>query len=263
MTSSDFDPRSGSLVERALFNHRWIVVLLCALVTVALGWQATRLQLNASFEKTIAAQHSYVRNFLAHQHELSGLGNAVRIAVANPTGTIYDATYLETLRQFSDEVFVVPGVARNQMKSLWTPTTRWVGVTEEGLEGGPVIPDGYDGSAASLEKLRANIARSGEIGQIVALDAKSSVISPTRTRYWWFQGWDIQLPQDFVAKWQPAVAIGYAEDKTILDHVQRTVSSDAAGCDYPEILAQADQAAIQARRKLQALLDAESEKSRT
>jgi predicted RND superfamily exporter protein len=173
---TDFDPRSGSLIERALFNHRAIVVLLCALVTALLGWQATRLQLNASFEKTIPAEHRYIRNFLAHQGELSGLGNAVRIAVANPRGSIYDAKYLETLRQISDEVFLVPGVARNQMKSLWTPTTRWVGVTEEGLEGGPVIPDGYDGSATSLEQLRANIARSGEIGQLVALDAKSSVI---------------------------------------------------------------------------------------
>ncbi|HSW21657.1 MAG TPA: MMPL family transporter, partial [Burkholderiaceae bacterium] len=145
--------------------------------------------------------HPYIVNFLQHQNELTGLGNAVRIAVENPghpapgrpkpdarpsgadaegvlgpSATIYDAKYLDTLRRLSDEVFLVPGVARNQMKSLWTPTTRWVGVTEEGLEGGPVIPDGYDGSAASLEQLRANIARSGEIGQIVALDAKSSVI---------------------------------------------------------------------------------------
>jgi predicted RND superfamily exporter protein len=62
------------------------------------------------------------------------------------------------------------------MKSLWTPSTRWVGVTEEGLEGGPVIPDGYDGSTASLARLEANVARSGETGQLVALDAKSSVI---------------------------------------------------------------------------------------
>jgi predicted RND superfamily exporter protein len=176
VNASHFDPRSGSIVERALFNHRWLVLLLCALATLTLGWQATRLQLNASFEKTIPAQHPYVRNFLANQNELSGLGNAVRIAVANPNGTIYDAKYLETLRQFSDEVFLIPGVARNQMKSLWTPSTRWVGVTEEGLDGGPVIPDGYDGSPASLERLRANIARSGEIGQLVALDAKSSVI---------------------------------------------------------------------------------------
>jgi hypothetical protein len=39
--------------------------------------------------------------------------------------------------------------------------------------------------------------------------------------------------------------------------VQRLLSNDASGCDYPEILAQADQAAIQARRKLKAALDAE------
>lgn len=82
-------------------------------------------------------------------------------------------------------------------------------------------------------------------------------ISPTRTRYWWFQAWDIELPDDYVAKWKPAVEAGYGEDEAILNHVQRIISSDAAGCDYPEILAQADQAAIQARRKLQALLDAE------
>ena len=62
------------------------------------------------------------------------------------------------------------------MKSLWTPTTRWVGVTEEGLEGGPVIPDGFDGSSAKLQQLAANVARSGEIGQTVARDAASTVI---------------------------------------------------------------------------------------
>jgi predicted RND superfamily exporter protein len=176
VAAATFDPRSGSLIERALFNHRAIVVLLCALVTALLGWQATRLQLNASFEKTIPAEHRYIQHYLAHQAELTGLGNAVRIVVANPRGTIYDATYLETLRQLSDEVFLLPGVARNQMKSLWTPTTRWVGVTEEGLEGGPVIPEGYDSTPRSLERLRANVARSGEIGQLVALDARSSVI---------------------------------------------------------------------------------------
>jgi hypothetical protein len=200
MTFQDFDSRSGSLIERALFNHRWIVVVLCALVTAVLGWQATKLKLNASFEKTIPAHHAYIANFLTYQNELAGLGNAVRISVeAQPQSfspplqgegkgvgmgvgskgtqaTIYDAKYLDTLRRLSDEVFLIPGVDRMRMKSLWTPSTRWVGVTEEGLEGGPVIPDGYDGSPKSLEQMRANIARSGEIGQLVALDARSSVI---------------------------------------------------------------------------------------
>jgi predicted RND superfamily exporter protein len=172
----DFDRQSGSWVERTLFNHRLVIVVLCAIVTAILGWQATKLQLNASFEKTIPTHHPYIANYLQYQAELTGLGNAVRIAVANPKGTLYDKDYLETLRQLSDEVFLIPGVNRVQMKSLWTPGTRWVGVTEEGLEGGPVIPDGYDGGPQSLQQLEANIARSGEIGQIVALDNKSTVI---------------------------------------------------------------------------------------
>ena len=172
----DFDRQSGSWMERALFNNRLIIVLLCAIVTGVLGWQATHLKLNASFEKAIPTHHPYIANYLKYQRELTGLGNAVRIAVANPEGRLYDKDYLESLRLLSDEVFLVPGVDRMQMKSLWTSSTRWVGVTEEGLEGGPVIPDGYDGSPASLQELEANIARSGEIGQLVALDAKSTVI---------------------------------------------------------------------------------------
>jgi hypothetical protein len=53
---------------------------------------------------------------------------------------------------------------------------RWVAVTEEGLEGGPVMPDIYDGGRQSLEQLRANIERSGEIGQLVAANYRSTII---------------------------------------------------------------------------------------
>ncbi|MFT3819553.1 MAG: MMPL family transporter [Rubrivivax sp.] len=173
---ADFDQCSGSWLERALFNHRGIVVSLCALITLVLAWQATHLRLSASYEKTIPISHPFIVSFHEHETQLYGLGNAVRIVVANPNGTIYDAPYQQTLRQLSDEVFLLPGVVRQQMRSLWTPAVRWTAVTEDGLEGGPVIPDGYDGSPASLQALGANIARSGEIGQLVALDGRSSAI---------------------------------------------------------------------------------------
>ncbi|MBD8682516.1 efflux RND transporter permease subunit [Pseudomonas sp. CFBP 13719] len=173
---ADFDQSSGSLLERALFNHRRIVLLLCLLVTVLLGWQATRLQLNASFEKMIPTGHPFIANYLEHRHELSGLGNAVRIAVINTQGSIYEPDYLKALQKLNDAVYLLPGVDRAFMKSLWTPGTRWVGVTEEGLEGGPVIPDGYDGSRASLEALKRNVERSNEIGQLVAFDQQSSIL---------------------------------------------------------------------------------------
>ena len=34
----DFDSTSGSLLERALFNHRVLVLLLCLAATLILGW---------------------------------------------------------------------------------------------------------------------------------------------------------------------------------------------------------------------------------
>ena len=172
----DFDHGSGSLGERLLFNNRFLVVLACVLVTLVLAFEMRHVLVNASFEKMIPKDHPYIANSLANRAELSGLGNNVRIAVETTRGTIIDATYLRTLQQLSDEVFLLPGVNRAYMKSLWTPGTRWIAVTEEGLDGGTVIPDTYDGLHASLEQVRANIDRSGEIGQLVAADLKSSII---------------------------------------------------------------------------------------
>jgi len=173
---SDFDTRSGSLTERVFFNHRRIVVLICLLLTVFFGWQLSHLRLTASFEKMIPANHPYIVNYLEHQRDLSGQGNAIRIAVEADKGSIYSAAYMETLRKISQEVFLLPGVDRAYMKSLWSPSTRWTGVTEEGLDGGPVIPDNYDGSPQSLAQLRINVSRSGEIGQLVSFDGRSSIL---------------------------------------------------------------------------------------
>ncbi len=172
----DFDARSGSAAERLFFNHRPWVLALCLLATLLLGWQALGLQLSASFEKTIPTQHPYIANFLAHKGALAGGGNALRIAVAARSGTIFDKDYLDTLRRLNDEVFLLPGVDRPFMKSLWTANTRWMAVTEEGLDGDTVMSDRYDGSPESLAQVRVNIERSGEIGQIVAADFRSSII---------------------------------------------------------------------------------------
>ncbi|MGY0586039.1 efflux RND transporter permease subunit [Neptunomonas phycophila] len=175
-STAEFDPQTGSLLERVLFNNRIVVILICSLLTVFFAWQATKLTINASFEKTLPENQEYIQNYLTYEQELTGLGNALRIAVVNPKGSIYQAEYLDILRQMSDEVFLLPGVDRVQMKSLWTPSTRWIGITEQGLDGGPVIPDDYDGSPASLDQLKNNVARSGQIGQLIAVDGQSTII---------------------------------------------------------------------------------------
>ncbi|VVP75122.1 hypothetical protein PS938_00145 [Pseudomonas fluorescens] len=171
-----FDPSSGTLVERLLFNHRSIILGICVLLSLILGYQALSLKLNAAFEKMIPTDHPYVQNYLKNRGQLGEGGNTLRIAVEAKQGSIFDAAYLETVKKINDEVFLLPGVDRSYMKSLWTPATRWIGVTEEGFDGGPVIPDDYDGSAKSLDQVRQNVDRSGEVGRLVASNFKSSIV---------------------------------------------------------------------------------------
>jgi len=174
---ADFDRNSGNLLERLVFNNRLAMVIVCALVTLVLGYvAATRLTLNASFEKMIPQGQPYIKNYLTYQKSLRGLGNAIRVVVETSDGDIFDPRYLEILKHISDELVLTPGVDRAWVKSLWTPAVRWTEVTEEGFRGGAVMPDSYNGSSQSVEQLKQNIARSGIVGSLVANDFKSSMI---------------------------------------------------------------------------------------
>jgi predicted RND superfamily exporter protein len=173
----DFDRSSGSWLERLVFGHRPAVVLASLLVTVALAHAAvTRHVVNADFEKMVPRDHPFVRSWLEHRAELPGLGNALHVVVEHARGDVYDPAYLEALREITDELFLTPGVDRAWVRSLWMPAVRWTEVTEEGFRGGPVMPDDYDGSAASLAALRRNVARAGLAGSLVARDGRSSVV---------------------------------------------------------------------------------------
>ncbi|MGK0149552.1 efflux RND transporter permease subunit [Pseudomonas putida] len=173
----DFDPRSGNCLERLVFNHRLPFLLCMLLATLVLGYMAlTRLELRPSFDKMLPQSHPYIQNYLENRPSLRGLGNAVRVVVENTQGDIFDPGYLQTLRHINDELFLSQGVDRAWVKSLWSPAVRWTEVTEEGFQGGPVMPDGYQGATGDIEQLRQNIERANIVGSLVARDFKSSML---------------------------------------------------------------------------------------
>jgi predicted RND superfamily exporter protein len=173
---ADFDRQSGNLLERLVFNNRVPVLLLFGLATLVLGFFALKLHVNASFERMIPVASPYIQNYFQYRKELPGLGNTIRIVVENKAGDIYDPEYLATLQKVNDTLYLIPGVDRSWMKSLWMPIVRWRQVTEEGQVGGPVMPQDYSGNPASIEKLRANIARANIVGSLVAKDQHSTMI---------------------------------------------------------------------------------------
>ncbi|MCI3946558.1 putative membrane protein [Pseudomonas syringae] len=166
----------ATFLERLIFNHRPAVIFLCLLTSVFLFWQALQVRPSTSFEKMIPLSHPFIQNMMKHRNDLGNLGNTVRISVEAVDGDIFSKAYMETLRQISDEVFYIPGVDRSGLKSLWSPSVRWTEVTEEGFAGGEVIPQSYDGSDASLDQLRNNVLKSGQVGRLVANDFRSSII---------------------------------------------------------------------------------------
>jgi predicted RND superfamily exporter protein len=195
---SKHQQQSASFLERLIFNNRPAVVLLCLLISVFLFYQAAQVRPQTSFEKMIPLGHPYIQKMLEHRNDLANLGNTVRISVEALDGDIFSKEYMETLRQINDEAFYIPGVDRSGLKSLWSPSVRWTEVTEEGFAGGEVIPQTYDGSTESLEELRSNILKSGQVGRLVANNFKSSIVDlPLLETYADPNDQSKQLPLDY------------------------------------------------------------------
>jgi predicted RND superfamily exporter protein len=168
--------RIEHILEVRLFRWRVAVLLAFAVVSALLGWQAMQLHPDASFQKMIPLEHPFIENYRKYESELRPLGNVIRVAVENKRGDIYDPKFLDTLKKVTDEVFYTPGVDRGAMKSLWTPNVMWVEVTEDGMQAGQVIPQGYDGSPASISNVRSNTSRARIVGSLVANDHRSAVV---------------------------------------------------------------------------------------
>jgi uncharacterized protein len=163
------------LLARLFFDNRKVWLLIFILITMFLGFHAIKIRPEAGFEKMIPLKHAYIQNYLENRRDVPG-GNIVRISVAAAEKNIFNHNFLTILQEVTDEVFFLPGVDRLGLKSLWTKNVQWRAVTEEGFEGGIVIPNSYNGSSASVEQVKMNVMRSGQIGQLVANDFGSSIV---------------------------------------------------------------------------------------
>lgn len=169
-------PETEPFLERLFFSSRGIFLLILIALTGFFAMNAAQVGLDSRSEKYIPLEHQYIKNHMRHANDLSSGLNNVKVVVATNDEDIFNAEYMETLRQINDEVFFIKGADRSKLKSLWTPNVRWTEVTEEGFQGGPVIPATYNGSEESIDQLRQNILKSGQVGRLVANDFKSTML---------------------------------------------------------------------------------------
>jgi len=165
----------ASRIEVGLFRHKLLVLMLFVITSAFFLFQATQIKLDASFTKNIPLNHSYMKTYLKHRTNFGGANN-ILISVCDSTGDIFNADFFNALKGVHDKLFFIPGVNRIQVKSLFSPSTRFVEVVEDGFAGGPVIPADFQPSTQGLSVVKGNIEKAGIVGSIVADDYSCAMV---------------------------------------------------------------------------------------
>ena len=165
----------ASRIEVSLFRHKFLVLMLFIITSAFFLFQATQIRLDASFTKNIPLNHSYMKTYLKHRANFGG-ANTILISVCDSNGDIFNPGFFDALKGVHDKLFFIPGVDRIQVKSLFSPSTRFVEVVEDGFAGGPVIPADFQPTTQGLAVVKANIEKAGIVGSIVADDYSCAMV---------------------------------------------------------------------------------------
>jgi len=159
-----------------VFHHRKAFLLLFAAITLVMVWSASRLRIDAGFQKQLPLQHEFIRTFLQYQDQFGG-ANRVIIALMAREGDMFTPEFFAALRELTDDVFFIPGVDRASVTSVVTPNVRFVEVLEDGFAGGNVLPADFEPTPEGLAIVRENIIKSGKVGQLVSSDFTGAIVS--------------------------------------------------------------------------------------
>ncbi|SFF33271.1 hypothetical protein SAMN04488120_102231 [Fontimonas thermophila] len=165
-----------AFVVPLVYERRRLNFAILLAFTVWMFMLALRLEPDAGFEKQIPLQHPYMQIFKQYEQAFGG-ANLISIALLRRDGgDIYDAHFLETLRQVTDAVFFLPGVDRSRVTSLFTPGVRYIEVVEGGFASGDVVPRNYRPTPQTLALIRENVGKAGIIGRLVSADQRGAMV---------------------------------------------------------------------------------------
>ena len=165
-------------LERYFFRYRLQTLLALALITVVMGTYASRLELSAGFDKQLPQQHEFIKTFNKYRDVLFG-ANRIIVVVHAKNGDIWNKQGLTKLYDLTQTLFFMPGVDRRTVTSLWTPNTRAVQITEEGMKAEDVIGGDITVGTlndAAIASIRERTIIGGFVGSLVANDYAGAMV---------------------------------------------------------------------------------------
>ncbi|MGB0514682.1 MAG: RND family transporter, partial [Wenzhouxiangellaceae bacterium] len=157
-----------------LFALRLPIVLVFLVGTLVMAYFLVQLRVDAGFKKQLPLAHEYMQTF--QFYEEFGGANRILVALMARDGDMFDPEFFESFEEISSRVFLLPGVDRASVRSIFTPNVRFVEVVEDGFAGGNVIPADFAPTPGMMERVRSNIIKSGEVGRLVAEDFSGAMV---------------------------------------------------------------------------------------
>ncbi|MGH8458134.1 MAG: efflux RND transporter permease subunit, partial [Nevskiales bacterium] len=145
-------------------------------MTLFFGWSASHVKLDPGFLKLIPIKHEYMVTMFDYIKDFSGANTLLVNLRWRGEGDIYNKPFMDAMQKATDEVFFIPGINRTKVSSIFTPSTYYIEITEDGFNGEPVVPARYSAQPEELAQIRKNVALSGQIGLLVANDGKGAMI---------------------------------------------------------------------------------------
>jgi len=177
-------------VETIVFSLRVYILAFLFGLTIVMGFYASKLHLDAGFQKMLPIGHEYIETFEQYQESQFAGGNRILIVLQSKPkadgtpGYIFTPEFLVQLKEATDDLFFIPGVSRGTVTSLWTGNTRFFQITEDGIASGDVIPGNFKATDDSVEKTQAKmeLVRSNSIkanlrGRLVSNDFSAAMIT--------------------------------------------------------------------------------------
>jgi uncharacterized protein len=165
-----------SFLERLVFKNRPLVIGAFLALTVLMAASASRLGIDAGFDKLLPMKHDYIKVFSQYRTVFGG-ANRVLVALVIQRGDIFNPEFFTALEAATNDVFFMPGVDRSRVSSLFTPNVTYSEVVEDGFVGGNIVPADFTPTPEKLAQVRKNVLASQYMGRLVANDFSGAIIS--------------------------------------------------------------------------------------
>ena len=118
-------------------------------MTMFFGWSASNVKLDPGFLKLIPIKHPYMKTMMEYMKDFSDANTLLVNLRWKGEGDIYNKPFMDAMQKATDDVFFIPGINRTQVSSIFTPSTYYIEITEDGFKGEPVVPARFSGTGGA------------------------------------------------------------------------------------------------------------------